>query len=73
MKKTFKRSVSGKKVNLDLFYQQAKTLNQEITNFCPKIQIAHNQFQMKAVGQFKLFILGFSKDALKSPSFKFLR
>lgn len=73
MKKTFERSVSGKKVNLDRFYEQAKTLNEEIMSFCPEIKMAHNQFKMRAVGQFKLFLLGFSENMLKSPSFKFSR
>lgn len=61
MKARFKNSISSRKIKIGLLQHKARTLAEQLTLLCPNLRIAQNHFQAKAVGQFKLFLLGFSE------------
>ena len=61
MKTRYKNSISSRKIKINLLQHKARTLSEQMALLCPNIQMAHNHFTAKAVGQFKLFLLGFSE------------
>jgi hypothetical protein len=61
MKTKYKNSISNKKVKINLLQHKARSLSEQMTLLCPNIYFTHNHFKTKTIGQFKLFILGFSE------------
>ena len=61
MKSKFNRSISTKKIKLNILQDKARAISEQVTLLCPNIIFAKNHFKTKTIGQFKLFILGFSE------------
>lgn len=73
MKTRYKNSISNRKIKINLLQHKARTLAEQMALLCPNISIAHNHFQANAVGQFKLFLLGFSEVISHNQKMEFPR
>ena len=71
MKNKYKNSISNIKMKLNLIQEKVKEITDEVNTFCPKINFCHNNFQSNIIGQFKIFILGFSNLLTNSKKMKF--
>lgn len=60
MRNKFKNSISNKKMKIDVIQSRVGEIIEEVTAMCPNINFFHNNFESRTIGQFKIFILGFS-------------
>ena len=67
----YRNSISNLKVKTGVLQDKAKSLCEQMAALCPNLKIAKNHFKTNTIGQFKLFILGFSEIISPTKQMKF--